>query len=175
VVTRVKVDARRRLHGLRPVLGRDARVLILGSFPGEASLAAGQYYAHPRNHFWPLLSAVLDVPLMPLAYRERLATLRRNRIALWDTIVACERSGSLDGSIRNAERGEVARVRLVARDLALVCFNGKTAARAEPVWRNAGYQTLVLPSSSPANTRPFAEKLAAWQAIGAHARAKPGG
>jgi TDG/mug DNA glycosylase family protein len=149
------------------VLGRDARVLILGSFPGEASLAARQYYAHPRNHFWPLLGAVLDLPLADLPYRPRLARLRASRIALWDTIVACERKGSLDGSIRNAERGDVARVHRVARNLALVCFNGKTAGRAEPVWRDAGYQTLVLPSSSPANTRPFAEKLAAWLAIGA--------
>jgi hypoxanthine-DNA glycosylase len=162
-----------RLHGLPPVLGRDARVLILGSFPGEASLAAAQYYAHPRNHFWPLLGAVLDAPLLTLRYRERLASLRSRRIALWDTIVACERRGSLDGAIRNAERGDVARVHRVARDLALVCFNGKTAARAEPVWREAGYRTLVLPSSSPANTRPFAEKLAAWRAIGEFLRVAP--
>ena len=155
-----------RLHGLPPVLGHDARVLILGSFPGEASLAARQYYAHPRNHFWPLLGAVLDAPLATLSYRDRLANLRRNRVALWDVIVACERKGSLDGSIRNAERGDIARVRRVARRLALVCFNGRTAARVEPVWRAAGYATLVLPSSSPAYTRPFAEKLGAWRAIG---------
>lgn len=155
-----------RLHGLPPVLGRDARVLILGSFPGEASLAARQYYAHPRNHFWPLVGAVLDVPLATLPYRERLATLRRHRIALWDAIVACERKGSLDGSIRNAERGDIARVRRAAPLLTLVCFNGKTSARAEPVWREAGYATLVLPSSSPAYTRLLAEKFAAWRAIG---------
>ena len=153
-------------RGLPPVIARDARVLILGSFPGEASLAARQYYAHPRNHFWPLLGAVLDAPLPTLAYRERLATLRRHRIALWDTIVSCVRKGSLDGSIRNAERAEVARVHRAAPDLQLVCFNGKTSARAEPVWREAGYATLVLPSTSPAYTRPFSEKLAAWRTIG---------
>jgi hypoxanthine-DNA glycosylase len=154
------------LYGLPPVLGRDARVLILGSFPGEASLAARQYYAHPRNHFWPLVGAVLETPLATLSYRERLATLRRHRIALWDAIVICERKGSLDGAIRNAERGDIAHVRRTARSLALVCFNGKTSARAEPEWREAGYATLVLPSSSPAYTRSFAEKLAAWRAIG---------
>jgi hypoxanthine-DNA glycosylase len=133
-------------------------LLILGSFPGEASLAAREYYAHPRNHFWPLLGAVLDAPLATLPYRDRLARLRRSRIALWDVIVACERKGSLDGSIRNAECGDIARVRRAAPSLALVCFNGKTAARAEPAWREAGYATLVLPSSSR-RTRPFAEKL----------------
>ena len=158
-----------RKHGLAPVLARDARVLILGSFPGEASLAARQYYAHPRNHFWPILGAVLGEPLADLAYRSRLARIKAHRVGLWDTIVACERRGSLDGAIRNAERGEIARVRRAAPGVEVVCFNGKTAARAEPRWRAAGYATLVLPSSSPAYTRPLAEKVAAWRAIGARA------
>jgi TDG/mug DNA glycosylase family protein len=152
-------------RGLPPVIARDTRVLILGSFPGEASLAAQQYYAHPRNHFWPLLGAVLGIELEGLPYRRRLSTLRGRGIGLWDVIVACERRGSLDGAIRNAERGEIERVQRVARRLALVCFNGQTAGRAEPAWREAGYATLVLPSSSPAYTRPLTEKLAAWQAI----------
>ena len=153
-------------RGLAPVLARDTRVLILGSFPGEASLAAQQYYAHPRNHFWSLLGELLGAPLSGMPYRRRLATLRVHGIGLWDVFVACERRGSLDTSIRNAEQGEIDRVRRVAKGLALVCFNGKTAARAEPTWRHAGYATLVLPSSSPALTRPFAEKLVAWRAIG---------
>ena len=147
------------------MLGRDARVLILGSFPGEASLAARQYYAHPRNHFWPILGAVLGEPLADLAYRTRLARIRAHRVGLWDTIVACERRGSLDGAIRNAERGEIERVRRTAPTLQAVCFNGKTAARAEPLWRAAGYATLVLPSTSPAYTRPVADKLTSWRAI----------
>jgi hypoxanthine-DNA glycosylase len=155
-----------RKAGLPPVLARDTRVLILGSFPGAASLAARQYYAHPRNHFWPILERLLDEPLVDLAYGARLARLKARRVGLWDTIVACERSGSLDGAIRNPERGEVTRVRRAAPAVALVCFNGKTAARAEPRWRAAGYATLLLPSSSPAYTRPLAEKIAAWRAIG---------
>ena len=155
-----------RRRGLPPVLAPDARVLILGSFPSEASLVARQYYAHPRNHFWPILGAVLSEPLPELDYDERLGRVRAKRIAIWDTIVTCERSGSLDADIRNAERGELARVRRVARGLAAVCFNGRTAARAEPAWRAAGYATLSLPSSSPAYTRPFADKLVAWRAIG---------
>lgn len=155
-----------RRRGLSPVLARDTRVLILGSFPGEASLAAKQYYAHPRNHFWPLIGVLTGAQLAGMTYRRRLATLRAHGIGLWDVIVACERRGSLDGAIRNAEHGEIDRVRRVASRLALVCFNGQTAARAEPAWRAAGYATLVLPSSSPAYTRPFAEKLAAWGAIG---------
>ncbi len=129
-----------RKRGLPPVVGPDTRVLILGSFPGEASLAARQYYAHPRNHFWPLVGALIDVPLAALPYVERLARLRANGIGLWDTIVACQRRGSLDGAIRMAERGDVGRVRRTAPAVALVCFNGKTAARALPAWRDAGYR-----------------------------------
>jgi hypoxanthine-DNA glycosylase len=154
------------LHGLPPVLGRNTTVLILGSFPGEASLAARQYYAHPRNHFWPLVAAVIGAPLPEMPYRERLRTLRAHGIGLWDVIVSCKRRGSLDGAIRMAVHGELARARRVAPEISLVCFNGKTAARALPAWRDAGYATLALPSSSPAYTRPFAEKLAAWRAMG---------
>ena len=94
-----------RLEGLAPVIGRDARVLVLGSFPGAASLAARQYYAHPRNHFWPVLGAILGEPLATLAYRERLRRMRAHRVGVWDTIVACERRGSLDADIRNALQG----------------------------------------------------------------------
>ncbi len=154
-----------RRRGLSPLLAPDARVLILGSFPSEASLAARQYYAHPRNHFWPVLSALLNEPLVEMSYSARTARVRQRGIAIWDTIVACEREGSLDAAIRNAERGEIARVRRVARGLRAVCFNGGTAARAEPAWRAAGFATLVLPSTSPAYTIPLARKVDAWRAL----------
>jgi hypoxanthine-DNA glycosylase len=154
-----------RKRGLAPLLDRATRVLILGSFPGEASLAARQYYAHPRNHFWPVMSAVLEEPLTELPYRARLARFRARGVGLWDIIVACERDGSLDASIRNAEHGEIARVARAAPSLAAVCFNGQTAARREPAYRAAGYATLIMPSTSPAYTRPLAEKLAAWRAL----------
>ena len=160
-----------RLHGLPPVLNSDTRVLILGSFPSEASLAAAQYYAHPRNHFWPILAAVLAERLVAMPYPNRLATLQKHRVGVWDTIVACERAGSLDGDIRNALRGEVTVVRRRAPLVQLVCFNGQTAARARACWDAAGYATLALPSTSPAYTRPLAEKLKAWQAIGSILRA----
>ena len=156
---------RRSLHGLAPVLDRAARVLILGSFPSEASLAARQYYAHPRNHFWPILGAVLDEPLAEIPYDERLLRVRARGVAIWDTIVRCEREGSLDAAIRNAERGEIARVRGIARGVRLVAVNGGTAARAAPVWRDAGYAVMTLPSTSPAYTLPVSDKRAAWMAL----------
>ncbi len=154
-----------RRRGLPPILAPDARVLLLGSFPGDASLAARQYYAHPRNHFWPLLGEVLGEPLAGLPYAQRLACAQAHGIGLWDTIVSCERPGSLDSSIRAARLAETRRVRRSAPGVWLVCFNGKTAARAESAWREAGYQTLALPSTSPAYTLPFEAKLAAWIAI----------
>jgi len=162
-----------RVESFPPIVSRHSRVLILGSMPGQASLRAGQYYAHPRNHFWPLLSAVTGTPLTALPYRRRLTAMRVCGIGLWDAIVACRRQGSLDGAIRDAEPAQAGRVRRAAPGLVLVCFNGQTAARALPSWRDAGYATLALPSSSPAYTRPFAEKLAAWQAIGAFLRDPP--
>ena len=155
----------KRRRGLPPIVADDAHVLILGSFPSEASLAARQYYAHPRNHFWPVLSALLNEPLVAMSYPARTARVRAHGIAIWDTIVTCEREGSLDAAIRNAERGAIARIRRVARDLRVVCFNGGTAARAEPSWREAGYTTLVLPSTSPAYTLPLAEKVGRWRAL----------
>ena len=149
------------------MISRDARVLILGSFPGVASLSARQYYAHPRNHFWPVLGAIIGEPLATLAYRERLRRVRAHRIGIWDTIVACERSGSLDADIRDALQGEIVRITRVARGLRAVCFNGATAARAEAGWRDAGFATLRLPSTSPAYTKPLADKVAAWRALAA--------
>ena len=154
-----------RHHGLPPIIAPDARVLILGSFPSEASLAARQYYAHPRNHFWPVLGTLLNEPLATMPYGHRVERVRARHIAIWDTIVACEREGSLDAAIRNAERGEIRRVHRIARRLRAVCFNGGTAARAEPVWRAAGFETLVLPSTSPAYTIPLAKKVDAWRAL----------
>lgn len=167
MAARVKDGGASRQRGLPPIVDASTRVLVLGSFPGVASLAARQYYAHPRNHFWPIAGAILGEPLAALPYVERLERLRERGLGLWDIIVACYRRGSSDGAIRDAERGSVARIRRVAGSLALVCFNGNTAATAEPAWRAAGYATLVLPSTSPAYTRPFAEKLAAWRAIAA--------
>lgn len=155
-----------RQRGLSPIADARTRVLILGSFPGVASLGARQYYAHPRNHFWPLLAEITREPLTGMSYGERLAVLARRRIGLWDIIVACERRGSSDQAIRNAERGPISRVQRVAPALAVVAFNGNTAATAEPAWRAEGYSTLRLPSTSPAYTRKLEEKLVAWRAIG---------
>ncbi|VBN45135.1 Mug G:T/U mismatch-specific DNA glycosylase [Burkholderia pseudomallei] len=155
------------LRGFPPVALPGTHTLILGSFPGEASLAAAQYYAHPRNQFWRLLGAVLGEPqLHALPYDARLARVLAHGFGIWDVLAACHREGSLDAAIRHAQPNDFASLREVAPKLTKVCFNGKTAGRFEPTIRAAGFDTLVLPSSSPANAMlSFEQKLVFWQRI----------
>jgi hypoxanthine-DNA glycosylase len=152
--------------GLAPVLAHDTQILILGSFPGAASLAAQQYYAHPRNQFWPLLSALLNEDFLSLAYAPRLERLLWHRIGLWDVIASCERLGSLDSRIRHPQWNDLASLRQSCPTLQRLAFNGKTAGKFAAQCAAAGFQTQVLPSSSPAHAQlAFSQKLAAWQAI----------
>ncbi|NEX61209.1 DNA-deoxyinosine glycosylase [Noviherbaspirillum galbum] len=154
------------LAGFPPVLAPDTRILILGSFPGEASLAAQQYYAHPRNQFWRLLSAVLNDSIAALPYTQRLERLGHHRIGLWDVLAACEREGSLDADIRKPRANSFDHLKHACPQLFRVCFNGKTSGRFELVFRQAGFDTLVLPSTSPANAQlSFEQKLAEWRRI----------
>src|SRR4051812_16618925 len=112
------------LAGFPPVLDQHTRILILGSFPGEASLAAQQYYAHPRNQFWRLLSAILNDGLVNLPYDERLQRLLSHHIGLWDVLAACEREGSLDTAIRRAQANDFAMLKRQCPALVRICFNG---------------------------------------------------
>ena len=153
-----------QLVGLPPLIDERARVLILGSFPSAASLGAQQYYAHPQNHFWRLLAAVLEQPLVDLDYAARTAAVQAAGIAFWDVYAACRREGSLDSAIRAAAANDVAALKKNAPQLRRVCFNGKTAGKFAPALAALGLETFVLPSSSPAYTLPFAVKLAAWRA-----------
>ncbi len=154
------------LRGFPPVVAESTHTLILGSFPGEASLAATQYYAHPRNQFWRLLGAVIDEPLPELDYPSRLERVLKHGIGVWDVLAACTREGSLDVAIRNATPNDFASLREYAPKLAKVCFNGKTAGKFDKVIAAAGYETLVLPSSSPANAMlSFDQKLRLWRDI----------
>jgi hypoxanthine-DNA glycosylase len=151
--------------GFPPVIDANIETLILGSFPGVASLGKAQYYAHPQNHFWRLVGAVIGQPLHELDYEARKRMLLAHRIGLWDIIDACRRDGSLDSNIRDARHNDFKQVTRVAKKLRRVCFNGKTAGKREPEFAALGYETLVLPSSSPAYTMRFEEKLKQWKKI----------
>ena len=154
-----------RNRGFPPVVDRDIETLILGSFPSIASLGKAQYYGHPQNHFWRLLGAIIVEPLFEMDYDRRLKTLLEHRIGLWDIIGACRREGSLDSSIRDPQHNDFSCVTDIAKKLRRVCFNGKTAGKMQPLFAEMGYETIVLPSSSPAYTIRFADKLEQWRQI----------
>lgn len=153
-----------RLVGLPPVIGRGTRLLLLGSFPSAASLAAGEYYAHPRNAFWPILSALWGLELRALPYRERLAEVRRRGLGIWDVYRACRRAGSLDSAIAEPEPNDLTSLRRRAPALVAIAHNGGESARAMRVTRALGLPVWRLPSTSPANASwSFERKLAAWR------------
>lgn len=151
--------------GLPPIARPDARLFVLGSLPGDASLAAQRYYAHPTNQFWRLLGQAIGEELQQLPYDQRLSRLARRRIGLWDVIAAASRPGSLDQSIRWAEHNRIQHLLHDFPHMRAIAFNGSTAAGIgrKLVGELPATMTLIdLPSSSAANTRPFAEKAAAW-------------
>ncbi|MBS0467719.1 MAG: DNA-deoxyinosine glycosylase [Proteobacteria bacterium] len=164
-----------RLTGLPPVVGSGTRVLVLGSFPGRASLAAQQYYGHPQNQFWRILAALWPEHPMPGrdAYAARCDWLLARGLGLWDVYAACEREGSLDTSIRNARLNDFAAVLAQAPRLAAIAHNGgESHSHAKAVRAGLGLDagarivSLRLPSTSPANASwSFERKLQAWRDV----------
>lgn len=152
------------LRGLPPIISADARTLILGSFPSLASLAARQYYGHRQNQFWRILAMVTGEPLTEMDYAAKQAAVLRAHLAIWDVYGSCAREGSLDSAIRDASPNDFRRLKRLAPQLNLVCFNGQTAGKFARQLAACGYQTSTLPSTSPAYTLAFAAKLAAWRA-----------
>jgi len=151
-----------------PVVDARTRLLILGSLPGEASLAAQRYYAHPQNAFWRLLGGVLGIELSSLDYASRLHTLVAHKIGLWDVVAGATRQGSLDGAIRDVEANDLLALIASLPALRAVAFNGKTAARLGRRAMGTTALTLIdLPSSSPAYTLAFAAKAAGWGTLAA--------
>lgn len=140
-------------------------MLILGSFPSTASLAAQQYYAHPQNQFWRILGAVVGQPLKEVDYAARIAVVQAAGIGIWDVFASCERAGSLDSAIRDALPNDLVALRKVAPALRRICFNGRMAAKRIREVEAMGFEALVLPSTSPAHAgMSFEEKLARWSA-----------
>ena len=143
-------------------------MLVLGSLPGEKSLAASRYYAHPQNRFWHLIGKVIGLELEPLDYEQRLQALLAAKVGLWDTVASAHRPGSLDSAIREAEHNPLAELAASLPELRAVGFNGKTSARIGiSQLADSGLALITLPSSSPANASlPLAEKEKLWSALG---------
>lgn len=154
------------LQGLPPVLSANTRVLVLGSFPGVASLRAQQYYGHPQNHFWKILGALWALPLPAMPYAERVEALQAHGLGVWDVYGACEREGSLDADIRNAELNDFSLVRWHCPKLGAIAHNGTESFRHAHHTEKLGVPVYKLPSTSPANASwSFDRKLAAWAEV----------
>jgi len=152
------------MTGLAPVLAPHTRLVVLGSFPSVASLASQQYYAHPRNHFWPLLSALWQTDLRALPYADRIELVRERGLGIWDVYAACHREGSLDSAIQDAVPNDLPGLLRQAPGLRGIAHNGGESARAMRITRALGLPVWRLPSSSPANASwSFERKLAAWR------------
>jgi TDG/mug DNA glycosylase family protein len=159
--------------GLPPIARSDARLFLLGSLPGDVSLAARRYYAHPTNQFWRLLGCAIGEELQPLAYEERLERLAQRRIGLWDVIASASRRGSLDQAIREAEHNRVEHLLNDFSALTAIAFNGSTAATVGRRLIGDPSPELVLidlSSSSAANTKPLDDKARAWAVLGQFVR-----
>jgi len=161
-----------RVRSFAPIADRDARILILGSMPGAASLAAGQYYAHPQNAFWRILAALLRFDAAS-PYAVKVQSLKTARIALWDVLHSCSRTGSLDAMIESDTQiaNDFRAFFGAHKKITRVYFNG---AKAEACFKRHVLKEIEggpmrytrLPSTSPAHaSRSFKQKLAAWRVI----------
>jgi len=157
-----------RKSSFPPVIDPDVRLLVLGSLPGERSLAEQRYYAHPRNRFWHLIGLAIGRDLEPLEYSQRLAALLDAGVGLWDVIGSARRQGSLDAAIREAEHNPLVELAASLPRLRAVAFNGATSARIGMAQLGGiGLSLVPLPSSSPANASvPLHEKEKLWSGLG---------
>jgi hypoxanthine-DNA glycosylase len=154
---------------LPPLLAPYTRLLVLGSFPGAASLAAGQYYAHPQNQFWKILQAIW--PCSPDevyedSYEMRSKWMLAHGLGVWDVYGACEREGSLDANIRNPQVNDFASLKQRCPQLQAIAHNGGESYKHARRTMELGWPVYKLPSTSPANASwSFARKLAAWRDV----------
>jgi hypoxanthine-DNA glycosylase len=158
----MNVDSR-LLTGLPPILVAGVETLILGSFPSPASLAAQHYYARRQNQFWRVMAEVLGEPLAEFGYAEKQRCLLRHRVSVWDVYRVCRREGALDSAIEAAEQNEFSLLAEKAPRVKCVFFNGQTSGRFARRFAEQGYETRILPSTSPAYTLAFARKVAVWR------------
>ena len=154
-----------RITAFGPVARADARVLILGSMPSEASLRQGFYYGHPRNAFWPIMADIFGAPL-PTDIPRKIALLEEHGVALWAALQSCEREGSLDSAIRSPRPNDFAALFARCPGIRRVLFNGATAQAL--FMRHAaryldGRSWERLPSTSPAYTLSYERKFAQWR------------
>lgn len=153
-----------------PIEGKSARILILGSMPGIASLTANQYYAHPQNAFWKIICEILELPATA-SYEEKVTALKHSGIALWDVLESCIRPGSMDAAIdlNSAKTNDIAALLHRHPGINTICFNGSTAEkifnkRVLPTLTDTTIKYIRLPSTSPAHAgMSLEQKITIWR------------
>jgi hypoxanthine-DNA glycosylase len=151
-----------------PVVNSQTRLLVLGSLPGDQSLVRNEYYGNRQNRFWPLMSEVIGVELVPLDYPSRLQALIDHGVGLWDVVAEAHRVGSLDSNIRNRDDNDLLGLLAQFPNIEVIAFNGKTAERLGKMVLGehlSRLQIVELPSSSPAYTLSYEEKLLKWRIL----------
>ena len=160
------------VQSFEPVIGRQPRVLILGSMPGVASLEAVQYYAHPRNAFWPIMAELFEID-SAAEYEIRISQIAKKPIILWDTLRSCQRPGSLDSNIDLASvtANDFPGLLRRHREVRAVCFNGAASEKyfrqlVLPDLELGEIELIRMPSTSPANAgMSYLQKLDAWRRL----------
>ena len=157
------------LQGLPPLLATHTRLVVLGSFPGTASLRAQQYYGHPQNQFWKIMATLFapdPAAVLAMPYAERARWLLSQGVGLWDVYAACEREGSLDAHIQNAQPNDLQSLRLQCPNLVAIAHNGGESFKHAKRSRALGLPVYRLPSTSPAHASwTFEKKLQAWREL----------
>ena len=157
------------LVSLAPLVSAQTKLLILGSFPGVASLRAQQYYGHPQNHFWRILQAIWPSEVVNTSagsYQFRSQWLLSKNLGVWDMYASCEREGSLDSNIRQAVLNDFSSLSQWCPRLEAIAHNGSESFKHARHSRALGLPVYRLPSTSPANASwSFERKLAAWRAV----------
>lgn len=156
-----------KIYSFPSISNKEAKVLVLGTMPGNMSLTLNQYYGHPRNAFWKLMFTIFDTPFST-DYEERKKLAVTNHIAIWDVLQACERKGSLDSAIKEEIPNDFKEFLKDHPNIELIVFNGQKAAQffKKYVKNVEGYKQITVPSTSPANAGiSWERKLKEWEVL----------
>lgn len=165
------------IHSFNPIMGKAPKVLVLGSMPSVVSLQEDQYYGHPRNQFWPMIAHILDADFPKLhtgvPYEEKKQMLVNAHIAVWDVLKSCDRDGSLDSDIRNEHPNDLEKFLKENPTIRLIVLNGGKAESSfkksfKTLYSSERYTILKMPSTSPAYTLKFEDKLKQWMKMKAY-------
>ncbi len=154
------------INSFPPFVNSQTKILILGTMPGIASLEKQEYYAHKRNHFWKIMYTLLDNLPISEIFEEKIQLLQANNIGLWDVLENCERKGSLDIHIKNQKENDFETLFKEFPGISKIVFNGKESHKyfLKKFGQIKGITYYLMPSTSPANTMSFDNKLKIWSA-----------